>query len=248
MERYHQHDAEEFLTALLGKLVDMSAKELKETAGSNYHPCQINSDPFTQMFGITSRTTLSCPCGHKNYTQVQSLLLSLPITPTLEESIKQLSKQEFLEDYSCPSCKNKGGVRKSDAIRVPPQILIIRLSRSCYDENGAYKDKSLVKYSSVLDLAPYVINSGTKSLEYELRGIILHEGSSVQSGHYIAQVLSPDNVWRQYDDELHCKISSPTLQSRQAYVLVYTRKEILDFKSDIPAVVIQDSDFIPLSP
>lgn len=61
--------------------------------------------------------------------------------------------------------------------------------------------------------------------KYRLTSVIVHEGRSISSGHYVAHCLQPDGyTWCTYDDEYINKIEERVaLNDPSAYVLVYTK-------------------------
>lgn len=63
------------------------------------------------------------------------------------------------------------------------------------------------------------------SVKYQLIAVIVHEGRSISSGHYICHVLQPDGTsWSTYDDEYINRIDErKALLDANAYVLVYTK-------------------------
>jgi uncharacterized UBP type Zn finger protein len=66
------------------------------------------------------------------------------------------------------------------------------------------------------------IQGGTKDLLYELAGYIVHQGSTGNSGHYVAYIRE-DGQWRLYNDD---KVSEVTVleaekAAKEAYIFFY---------------------------
>ena len=81
-----------------------------------------------------------------------------------------------------------------------------------------------------LDMTEYCdtesIPKGKKQLpvKYQLLSVVVHEGRSLSSGHYITHCKQPDGSWATYDDEYINKISErEVLREPNAYYLLYTR-------------------------
>jgi uncharacterized UBP type Zn finger protein len=61
------------------------------------------------------------------------------------------------------------------------------------------KSKCAIEFPMILDMDSFMSKQdGTNESDmcniYELKGIMLHEGSSAYSGHYVAQVFDPMSV------------------------------------------------------
>ena len=61
-------------------------------------------------------------------------------------------------------------------------------------------------------------------IRYQLISVVVHEGRSISSGHYIAHCRQPSGQWMTYDDEYINSISEKqVLKEPNAYYLIYTR-------------------------
>jgi hypothetical protein len=84
-----------------------------------------------------------------------------------------------------------------------PPILHFSLMRFGFDAKtmDRKKSNSFIEYPKTLDMSDYV--DGGASLVYELKGVLLHKGSSAHHGHYVAQVWDEQKKqWFLCDDEL----------------------------------------------
>lgn len=76
-----------------------------------------------------------------------------------------------------------------------------------------------------LDMSEYCEDQQkTLPVKYQLISVVVHEGRSLSSGHYIAHCKQPDGSWATYDDEYINKITEKQmLKEPGAYYLIYTR-------------------------
>lgn len=83
--------------------------------------------------------------------------------------------------------------------------------------------KQAVSYPMFLDLTEYCDDKDLP-VKYQLLSVVVHEGRSLSSGHYIAHCKQPEGTWATYDDEYINKISErDVLKEPNAYYLLYTR-------------------------
>lgn len=120
------------------------------------------------------------------------------------ENIK-IDKSDKSSGYYCEKCEQRTLANKISFINRSPETLTIHLKRFKFDGNSSSKMKQSISYSNYLDLSDYTIeNSPAK---YKLTSVIVHEGRSLSSGHYISHCLQPDGSWATYDDEYINKIN-----------------------------------------
>ncbi|KAJ4487816.1 cysteine proteinase [Lentinula aciculospora] len=123
-----------------------------------------------------------------------------------------LEPETLTEDnkYFCVQCNSlQNATRYTKLERLPP-VLHVSLLRFVYDLKTMErkKSKSTIVFPRVLDLEPFVSSitgdntTPSSSNVYELRGILLHKGSSAYHGHYEAQVFDVGaNAWFLFNDE-----------------------------------------------
>ena len=72
-------------------------------------------------------------------------------------------------------------------------------------------------------------------VDYRLVGVIVHHGSSIHSGHYIAYVQAANSMWYEMDDSSVTQVSSNRVLQQQAYILFYVRNTapVVSVKDDI---------------
>jgi len=132
---------------------------------------------------------------------------------------------------------------KHNAILRAPETLLVHLKKFRFNGTSSSKMKQAVSYPMFMDLTEYCdtedIPSGKKLLpvKYQLISVVVHEGRSLSSGHYVAHCKQPDGSWANYDDEYINKMSErDVLREPNAYYLVYTRltPKAIKLKKSIP--------------
>ena len=149
---------------------------------------------------------------------------------SIEKSINDFFSNELIKKlendsksgYFCEKCNRFTHANKISSIEIAPETLTIHFKRFKFNNNSSSKVKQLINYSKYLDLSKYMVQGTAK---YRLTSVIVHEGRSISSGHYVAHCLQPDGyTWCTYDDEYINKIEERVaLNDPSAYVLVYTK-------------------------
>lgn len=112
--------------------------------------------------------------------------------------------------FRCAKCKKLVSAVKSNGIsKLPPQYLILHLSRSQFNmrtlktsKNQCHVDFPLKE----LDMSPFV--EGKVPGLYDLIGVVVHHGRSMNVGHYTSFGLrtkaedAAEEVWMRYNDAL----------------------------------------------
>jgi hypothetical protein len=104
-----------------------------------------------------------------------------------------------------------------------PKTLIMQLKR--FNPNLT-KNNRHIRFPVDLDLAEFSTAEGrTACTTYTLCGVCVHEGSSLNSGHYIAYFKAPDGTWNCADDETVRPVGQERVLSCTAYMLFYVRTQ-----------------------
>ena len=146
--------------------------------------------------------------------------------------------------YSCDGCKRKVNALKTTCIESLPNILIIDFVRY----NLGRKNTEIISYPKTLRLSKFTSESideanakkiKSKSLMtklknavskednnkvYDLYGLIVHQGSSRQFGHYFSYCrgFEPGNTWYKCNDESTTRLSGiDAALNKEAYILFY---------------------------
>eukprot|EP00962_Isochrysis_galbana_P020401 scaffold5946_cov114-Isochrysis_galbana.AAC.3 len=64
---------------------------------------------------------------------------------------------------------------------------------------------------------------GDGPLSYRLHAAVVHQGSSLHSGHYCCYARAPSGVWHSYDDGSVQQVSAQRVLQGEAYLLFYVR-------------------------
>ena len=90
-----------------------------------------------------------------------------------------------------------------------------------YNENGVISN--FVKYPTKLNMNSYCLNYKEKSTNYELSGLIIHNGG-LNSGHYYSICKNTlENKWKVYNDTNVYNIDQNKIFDNHPYCLFYKR-------------------------
>ena len=105
-----------------------------------------------------------------------------------------------------------------------PRVLILHLKRF---DNFQRKINKYIKYENVINLTRFVHNSGRSKEEYKYRlySVLIHDGFSVNSGHYHCFVKNSNGVWYSMNDSYVSKASEKNVfyDQHTPYILFYER-------------------------
>ncbi|KAJ1372593.1 Ubiquitin carboxyl-terminal hydrolase 33 [Parelaphostrongylus tenuis] len=127
--------------------------------------------------------------------------------------------------YSCDRCKKlRNGVKICRISRFP-EMLCVQIKRFRHDSYCTSKISTQVSFPLVdLDLSNFSVTSERVPL-YDLCGLITHQGSGADSGHYLAYCRNEiDGNWYEYDDNMLTKLDSAHVLTKEAYVLFYQKR------------------------
>lgn len=148
---------------------------------------------------------------------------------SIEKSIKDFFNPELIKvdkeqkGYVCEKCHKTTNAVKHSSILRAPETLLVHLKKFRFNGTSSSKMKQAVSYPMFLDLTEYC-ESKELPVKYQLLSVVVHEGRSLSSGHYIAHCKQPDGSWATYDDEYINIISErDVLKEPNAYYLLYTR-------------------------
>lgn len=152
---------------------------------------------------------------------------------SIEKSIKDFFNPELIKvdkeqkGYVCEKCHKTTNAMKHNSILRAPETLLIHLKKFRFNGTSSSKMKQAVSYPMFLDLTEYCEpdeNNYILPVKYQLTTVVVHEGRSLSSGHYIVHCKQPDGSWATYDDEYINKITErDVLKEPNAYYLLYTR-------------------------
>ena len=122
----------------------------------------------------------------------------------------------MLPNHPCAQCHFVGSTGKKLDIINSPQVLVIHLSRF---GNVLQKIDAFVKFPTELT-TEHIGNWNGHPLTYRLRGLIVHKGSSIAGGHYVAYI-SMNGIWYKADDSEITRVTGQIVSSLKVYILVY---------------------------
>lgn len=228
-----QHDAQEFLELVIRSF----QQENCASFGTERNAFQ----------GFLSYE-FTCSACQKSHSSPVEMFISLPLDmrPTLRESIKTFCEPDTIASKVCtnPQCLVEGSSTKAVRVRQWPPVLVFQLKRftttpghgSTTQVKKNMEDMSILsKLETTRELSQCSKLQGYK-IVYNIHSIILHQGDSISSGHYIAYVRSADSQtgWFRYDDEFVQEISSENIfinfkstkdfqQKFRPYILIYNQ-------------------------
>ncbi len=215
---YQQEDAHEFLRALLSTLV------------MNGHNKQLSS-----LFDGLLESAVTCQtCGRASLTRDRYMDLSLDINSpdisTLDDALYEYTKTEVLDldnAVFCPKCDKKRSVTKGLRLATAPSILVCHLKRFAFDNYGRLiRLHKKIKFDESLEIGDYMSNlNKARPPPYDLVGILVHQGHTCASGHYLAFVKKNDE-WFKCNDSVVTKVDQATVFDQQAYIMMYEVAEM----------------------
>lgn len=189
-----QQDAQEFFTLLLDWLRCHCGPTVKAAV--------------TSTFSGTLLYDRRCgSCGRSSKRAEPFLYLSLPVCPTLEDSLSEFSKPEAVDGFMCEQCGHTAVATSLQYMRTLPDVLVIHWNRFEFDLQSLQRHKvtTTTTFPLQLDMATYMRQwheqkrnttsraAGGESVApeesdahhlYELRGVVNHLGDTAVSGHY----------------------------------------------------------------
>jgi Ubiquitin carboxyl-terminal hydrolase len=210
---YMQEDAHEFMRALLSTLT-MNGLNKK----------------LSSLFDGLLESAVTCQiCNSSSLTRDRYMDLSLNISinevKSLADALTEFTKTEILDEDNmvmCTCCRKKQPVSKGLRLATAPSILVCHLKRFAFDNYGRMiRLPKHVSFPLKLEIGDYMSKvNKAKPPPYELMGVLVHQGRSCDSGHYLSYVKRQNN-WYRVNDHLVTKVSIDVVLSQQAYILIY---------------------------
>ncbi|KAK0155506.1 Ubiquitin carboxyl-terminal hydrolase 37 [Merluccius polli] len=227
-EDYSEQDAHEFLLLLFMKM-KMEGETLQGTSTSPSYICPVQNFEFRLQ---CVRTCSSCGDKVIQEEEVHNNL-SLDLHPLLITGLKSFFKPSELE-CTCRQCSGHQATVVRHFLTLP-RVLVLHVKR--YHNDGAQLRKvtDAVGIPPLLSLASLVGEQGdaagmdtedhSNQTTYRLSGIISHLGESIDTGHYISDIVGENGTgWLTLNDSHVTKTAEATvLKTREetAYILFY---------------------------
>lgn len=229
MSEWQQEDSHEYFMSLVGRLQEDSVPKGKE----------LNSSMIYDIFGGKIKQQVICKnCDHISTTHQDFYDLSVSFSVkqkkehkkfTLEGSLKEFFSPEIIKvdsegkhGYQCEKCKKTTSASKISQIDESPEYWAIHVKRFKFQGSSSHKLKEPLQYPMDLDVGKYSVSG--EDIRYRLMSVIVHEGRTASSGHYVALCRQPNNSLVEYDDETMRKVSERYfLKQDSAYMFVYSK-------------------------
>ncbi|XP_027330791.1 ubiquitin carboxyl-terminal hydrolase 26-like isoform X2 [Abrus precatorius] len=125
----------------------------------------------------------------------------------LDESLDDyLTLEELRGDnrYFCESCKTRVDATRSIKLCTLPDVLNFQLKRYVFLPQTTTKKKitSAFSFPAELDMRHRLSEPSQFEMIYDLSAVLIHKGTAVNSGHYIAHIKDENTgQWWEFDDE-----------------------------------------------
>ncbi|EHB07082.1 Ubiquitin carboxyl-terminal hydrolase 48 [Heterocephalus glaber] len=204
-----QKDAQEFSKLFMSLLEDTLSKQKNPDV----------RNIVQQFCGKYTYVTVCDQCGRESnlLSKFYELELNIQGHKQLTDCISEFLMEEKLERdnrYFCVNCQSKQNATRK--IRLLSLLCTLNLQLMCFvfDGQTGLKKKlnTYIGFSETLDMDPYVDHK-PGSYVYELSAVLIHQGVSAYSGHYIAQVKDPQSgKWYKFNYEDMEKMEGKKLQ------------------------------------
>lgn len=229
----YQHDVDEFLEIILNKISEELCKELNiriegdvKNELDKVYLLSLKSweksfkkdySFITELFYGQYYSEIIClNCNHKtcSYDPFMILELELKYDNILDCIKEHTSFEEDIDDYKCEECEKKNIKKRLNIIKLP-KILLITLKRY---NNRICKLSNDININTDLKLRDYLGNV----YNYNLKSIIMHEGSCM-GGHYYTYTKNiKTNKWFNFNDEKVSEIEDiKDVNKQNIYSLLY---------------------------
>lgn len=206
----------------------------------------IKPDPFLDVALVIPRPMTSPPIatatkkienkGKKAEDGDETLAPSSLPPITLSDCLTFFSNPEPLDYPSspCQSCTSDVGFARGSRFGELPKVLCIQLKRFQYEEIRCGRGKRrlgkkvdvMVQFPELLEMGQYLEGDmGGGEVWYGLYAVVVHEGKSLGSGHYVAYVKTEEEDWWQLNDEKAVKVDVERVLGCKAYLLFYQQVE-----------------------
>jgi hypothetical protein len=110
-------------------------------------------------------------------------------------------------------------------INLVPRILVIHLKRF---DNFQRKIKKFIKYENEINLNKFLFENKEENYRYRLFSVLVHDGFSINSGHYYSYVKNSNDIWYCMNDSHVSRVNEKEIFQQSPYILFYER--IIDMK------------------
>ena len=225
-----QEDSHEFLRQLIDSCV---TGELPIRLTSNPKgplvPALARSTTFVgQLFSGYLQSQVTCgSCGNisRTFDPYMDISLEIQDCASLTDCFRRFTKADSLAGpnaYKCSKCEKRVSAKKQMLVHRCPPMLSIQLKRF---NMMAQKINKKVRFEPSINMSPFLSSKGESPFNYSLYAVIVHEGSSMGSGHYVCYAKAGNGVWYLFNDSHVQQVSEQTVLNQSAYILMYESKD-----------------------
>ncbi|KAG0021785.1 hypothetical protein BGZ82_011203 [Podila clonocystis] len=208
-----QQDAQEFCNLFMARIDSQLQRQTSETL-QNF---------IKRRF--QGRYSYNTTCKNCKNTSVRDcnffeLMLNIKDYCTLMDCFDEFVETEELsgnDKYSCSKCDSLQDAVREIKIEQMPEVLNVQLMRFVYDNVTWTKRKSkdMIRFPELIDFASLLRSK--EPILYELTAVLVHNGPSAHSGHFLAHVLDKKSKkWFVLNDEEVAEFNA-TLFDPEAY-------------------------------
>ncbi|KAF4614469.1 hypothetical protein D9613_002689 [Agrocybe pediades] len=216
LRRTEQQDAQEFSKLFMSHLDN----EFKKQSNPSVQSLIKNQFQGSQVYGTVCH---GCKNRSERSSDFLEIELSIEKNSTLEDKLASALAPELLNrdnQYFCSRCESLQDATRYTELRKLPPVLHFSLLRFVYDVSTMVRKKSKhsITFPLLLDMKKFIGSLASREAHetndlsdesYELRGILLHKGTSAYHGHYEAQVYDAQyGAWFQFNDETVTEIKT----------------------------------------
>ncbi|KAJ6939241.1 hypothetical protein NC651_005626 [Populus alba x Populus x berolinensis] len=198
-----QQDGHEFLTLLLSLL---------ECCLNHSKISKVKTVVQDLFRGSVSQVTTCSNCGRDSDASSKTedfyeLELNVKGLKSLDESLDQYLSVEQLHgenQYNCELCKSTVDATHRIRLRTLPDVLNFQLKRYEFLPKTTTRKKitSAFGFPGELDMGLRLSEPSQLEWIYDLSAVLIHKGTAVNSGHYIAHIKDENTgQWWAFDDE-----------------------------------------------
>lgn len=231
-----QEDAHELARCLLDALHKKCVDNVRPKISPNSQRAETSF--VWKVFGGKLRSQVNCKtCGRNSEVFDPFLDLSLECAraKSVYGAFKLFTHIEVLDGNNKYKCEGKSSnarphmtkASKQFTVFSAPNVLALQLKRFAYVPFGRGKLNHFVEYPLELDITPYISDERPNSRNgavYDLFGVLVHSGSSSNSGHYFSYVKTATGMWYEMDDDSVNPVSEKVVLKQKAYLLFYARR------------------------
>ncbi|KAI3324268.1 cysteine proteinase [Xylariaceae sp. AK1471] len=174
---------------------------------------------------VVELQTFTCRhCKAQNFVAAEAERYAFPVLQRPNSSGNKSKLVDLIKDHfqseevetDCDSCGLRGKTKKTQIVRLPP-LLRVGILRSDQSSSKKIVDGLIFPFDN-LDLGPYALEASRRKeiaeklggeasqgfdapAQYNLYAVVVHNGTTLNSGHYVCFVRTEKNKWTKFDDE-----------------------------------------------